>query len=143
MKPPDIGAKLLARFSSVGTENITLVKHAGWEEQDGTYTEIIDPAAEADFVDADNKALMGPFFWGPLPPNMDMDADITGDEMRDAKWLWCMVPVSRGTTGDPPEARGPDRVRDNLTGKTYRVRSVTDVHRSQSGLWGALCILAE
>lgn len=136
MKPPNIGAKLLARFSSVGTEDITIIRHGGWAETDGTYTDI--DGEEVPMV-ADGVALHGAFFWGPVPSNMEIDPDINGDELRDAKWLWCLIEVSVGTTGSPPDARGPDRIRDNLSEKLYTVRTVIDPHRSQSGLYGALC----
>lgn len=140
MRPPDIGKKLLARFSSVKDENITLIRHGGWINTDGTFEELA--TTEVPFI-VDGLPAQGQFYFGPVPSNMTVDADITGNEMSEAKWLWCTIAVSRGLHDVEADARGADKVRDNNTGKVYEVRSVLDPHRSQSGLYGALLTLSE
>ena len=140
MRPPDIGKKLLARFSSIKDEDITLIRHGGWINTDGTF-QVQDPT-EVPFI-VDGQPAQGHFYFGPVPSNMTVDADITGNEMSEAKWLWCTIAVSRGLHDVEADARGADQVRDNKTGKVYEVRSVLDPHHSQSGLYGALLTLTE
>lgn len=140
MRPPNIGAKLLKRFSSTKDEDITLIRHGGWVNTDATFKQV--DGTEVPFI-VNGLPAQGDFFWGPIPPNMTVDADINGNELADAKWLWCMIAVSRGVHAEEADSRGADQIRDNKTGKIYNVRSVLDPHRSQSGLYGALCTIAE
>lgn len=133
MKPPNIGAKLLKRFNNAADEPLTIRRHLGWADEDGTPRDL-------GYTDA---VLAGPFYFGPVPANSTLQLDSIGDIPGDARFLWALTPLSRGVAGDPPTARAPDQIVRGNTGEVYRVERVLDTASSQSGLYGAWLVLAD
>lgn len=130
MKPPNIGAKLVARFDNSADEPLTWRRHLGWDLVDGTPRDL-------GYLDAD---AAGPYYFGPVPPNIARQYALEGNERGDARLWWTLAAVSAGVATDPPGVRGPDRVVRESTGIEYEVRAVIDVASSQSGLRGAALV---
>jgi hypothetical protein len=130
MLAPNIGLKLLKRFRTDPKEPLLIRRHLGYVPSRGT----------DESLGYDEEVLAAPHAFVPVPPNMQIDPLPLGDELRDARWLWAAVPLSRGVDGDPPEARAPDQIVRVNTGEVYRVWQVTDVGSLQDGLCGALLL---
>lgn len=130
MQVPNIGLKLLKRFRTDAKEPLLLRRHRGWLPKYGTPEDL-------GYVES---ALLAPHAFVPLPPNMQIDPLPLGDELRDARWLWLAIQLSRGIDGDPPDARAPDRIVRVNMGEVYRVVQVTDMGSLQDGLCGALLL---
>ena len=133
MNVPNIGLKLLKRFRTDTKEPLLLRRHLGWSPLHGTDEDLGYEESE----------LLVPHAFVPVPPNMQLDPQSTGDELRDARWLWAAVPLSRGVDSDSADlsvARAPDRIVRVNTGEVYRVAQTTDVGSLQDGLCGALLL---
>lgn len=130
MKPPNIGAALVKNFDNSADEALTWRRHLGWDLVDGTPRDL----------GYDDAAATGPYYFGPVPPNIARELDLGGNVRGDARWWWTLQEVSAGVQGDPPASRGPDRVVRLSTGLEYEVLRLLDVASSQSGLRGALLV---
>lgn len=127
MKPPNIGAKLVKRFDNSADEPLTWRRHQGWSDVDGT-------AEDLGYAD---EPAVGPYYFGPVPPNIARELDLTGHQLQDARLWWSLQAISAGIKGDPPATRAPDRVVRDNTGVVYQIRGMLDVASSQDGLRGA------
>lgn len=130
MDAPNIGAKLLKRFRTDKKEPLKLRRHLGWSPLHGTWEDL----GYSEIV------LEAPHAFVPLPPNQVLNVDVTGDELRDARWLWCLVELSLGVQADPPASRAPDQIVRVNTGEVYRLAMRPDVRSLQSGLDGGLLL---
>ena len=126
MKPPNIGAKLVARFNNSADEPLTWRRHQGYQLTDGTMRDL-------GYLD---EEAQGPYYFGPVPSNMARELRLEGHQLTDARLWWTRHPATIGTKGDPPTARKADRVVRQSTGVVYEVRGQLDVASSQSGLTG-------
>lgn len=130
MKPPNIGADLLKAFDNSADEPLTWRRHLGWDLVDGTPQDL-------GYTDVPANA---PSYFGPLPPNIARELDLVGNQRGDARVWWTLDAVSAGVAGDPPNARGPDRIIRASTGEEYEVQRLLDVASSQSGLRQAVLV---
>lgn len=130
MDAPDIGAKLLKNFRTDSKEPLRILRHQGWSNVDGTDQDL-------GYIE---EEMPPPHAFVPVPPNQQIDPQLTADELRDARWLWALVPLSPGVDGPLADRRAPDRVRRVSTGELYRYAQGPDVASLQSGLAGGLLL---
>ena len=130
MKPPSIGAALVKSFDNSADEPLTWRRHLGWDLVDGTPRDL----------GYDDSAAVGPYYFGPVPPNVAREPDAAGDVRGDTRLWWTLQEVSAGLAGDPPASRGPDRVVRGQTGLEYVVLRLLDAASSQGGLRGAILV---